>query len=86
VKRLFEFIDFGGDIMPKVELEIKAQLEKDILEAFEEKLHEKCPDGFMNPMVRGEGIEPAIDQKTAILRWTRTRSRPEPVRPAPLSK
>jgi len=58
--------------MPKVELEIKAQLEKDILEAFEEKLHEKCPDGFMNPMVRGEGIEPAIDQKTAILRWTRT--------------
>jgi hypothetical protein len=28
----------GGDIMSKIELEIKAQIEKDIYEAFEAKL------------------------------------------------
>lgn len=29
---------FGSDIMPKIELEIKAQLEKEIQEVFEAKL------------------------------------------------
>ena len=37
-KSTYQFYVFGGDIMPKIELEIKAQLEKDISDTFEAKL------------------------------------------------